>query len=209
MTPSGVLPAVASAIQLLLERRRDFAQARGRGAAIALSAAARQAASALRRPGYLVIPGYYAPERCAALRAEIDRIMAGQPDVVQKDKFDADHRVFGAERASPAIAAFHDDAFLGEVGETYRGGGLVNYTTLAARLSARPGISARAKGGIATPSTSNTRRCSTSQMSGPRTARSSILRQPRRGNHSRSRVVIRRTGSLLRSWKRCRNAERL
>jgi ectoine hydroxylase-related dioxygenase (phytanoyl-CoA dioxygenase family) len=103
------------------------------------SAAARLAAAALRRRGYLVIPGYYTAERCIALRTEIDRIMSEQPEVVQKDQFAADHRVFGAEHASAAIAVFHDDAFLREVGEAYCGRSLVNYTTLAAQLTARLG----------------------------------------------------------------------
>ena len=127
------------AMRVLRERRRDFAQARRRGAAIAPSAAAARAAADLRRSGYLVVPGYYSGERCAALRTEIDRIMAEQSDVVQKDKFDADHRVFGAEHASAAIAAFHGDEFLRGAGEAYRGRTLVSYTTLAARLRARPG----------------------------------------------------------------------
>lgn len=126
-------------LQTLADRWRHRSQGRPSRNGIAPSAAARAAASALRRPGYLVIPGYYPPERCAALRAEIDRIMAEQPDVIQKDAFDADHRVFGAERASTAIAAFHDDAFLREVGEAYRGGRLVDFTTLAGRISSRPG----------------------------------------------------------------------
>jgi len=130
---------MVGATRMLRDRRRDVVQARQRRAAITPSEPAQRAAADLRRSGYLVVSGYYSAERCAALRGEIDRIMAEQPDVVQKDKVDADHRVFGAEHASTAIAAFHDDEFLHGVGEAYGGRALVNHTTLAARLRARPG----------------------------------------------------------------------
>lgn len=136
---SNVLLSVARAGQVLLERRRYFARKRATLGAIMPTARAAATASALCQPGYVIIPDYYPPERCTLLRAEIDRIMAEQSDVVRKDPFDADYRIYGAERASAAIAAYHDDPFLREVGEAYHGGALVNFATLAGRITARAG----------------------------------------------------------------------
>ncbi|HEU0162940.1 MAG TPA: phytanoyl-CoA dioxygenase family protein [Rhizomicrobium sp.] len=93
----------------------------------------------LRQTGYVVIPGYYTADQCATLRADIDRIIHDQPEALQKDKTGADCRIFGSERASPAIRAFHDDPFCRDVGQAYRRGPLTNFSTLAARLTAKPG----------------------------------------------------------------------
>ncbi len=98
-----------------------------------------QAVRRLQQDGYVVLPDFYSAGQCAALRAEIDRIIQEQPEALQKDKLGADCRIFGSERASLAIRAFHDDAFCQSAGEAYSRGPLRNFSTLAARLTAMSG----------------------------------------------------------------------
>jgi len=93
----------------------------------------------LRAHGFAVVPEFYDAARCAFLRTEIDRIIREQPDVVQRDKLDADLRIFGSERASAAINEFHDAIFPIAIGEHYSGRQLTSFSTLAGFLSARPG----------------------------------------------------------------------
>ena len=93
----------------------------------------------LRRDGYYVVPNFYSAEFCAELCAEIDRIIAEQPDIVHLDALASDFRVHGAERASEAIRAFHANALCRETGEAYFGASLANLGTLAGRLSAISG----------------------------------------------------------------------
>lgn len=121
-----------------VRRHRYLSQARAEAGSPALPLHA-DAVNQLRRNGYHVIPNYYSPERCAELRAEIDRIIAEQPDVVQQDELKSDSRVYGIERASAAIRAFHTDTRCREIGETYFGAPLTNLSTLAGRLIAISG----------------------------------------------------------------------
>ena len=93
----------------------------------------------LRRNGCAILPSYYDAGRCARMVAEIDHIVETQPDAVRRDAMDADHRVFGAERASSILAEFHNDPLLLSVGEAYRRGPLRNFSTLAGRLRPKSG----------------------------------------------------------------------
>ncbi|HKU65856.1 MAG TPA: phytanoyl-CoA dioxygenase family protein [Rhizomicrobium sp.] len=88
----------------------------------------------LRRDGYAALPNFYDAEYCDLLIAEIDRMMAIQPEVVRSDAIGADHRVFGAERFSPLLGAYGAEPLLRGVGEVYNGGPLRNLCTLAGRL---------------------------------------------------------------------------
>src|ERR1700761_1152617 len=133
-----VLHPLEIGVRTAVRRRRYLSQARAEAAPPALSLHA-DAVNQLRRDGYHVIPNYYSAERCAGLRAEIDRIIAEQPDVVQQDDLKSDSRVYGAERASTTIRAFHADALCREIGETYFGAPLANLSTLAGRLTAISG----------------------------------------------------------------------
>src|ERR1700743_2508387 len=76
-------------VRTAVRRHRYLSQARAEAAPPALSLHA-DAVNQLRRDGYHVIPNYYSAERCAGLRAEIDRIIAEQPDVVQQDDLKSD-----------------------------------------------------------------------------------------------------------------------
>ncbi len=134
----GLVRAVIASMATLVDRWRYFRAYRSTVRRAAASSRAAAALPELKRRGYIAFPGYYSSAQCQRLRAEIDRVIHEQPDVVQKDKFDADQRVFGAERASTEIALFHDDPFLREIGEAYRRSALTNFTTLASRLTARP-----------------------------------------------------------------------
>ena len=94
---------------------------------------------ALSREGYAVLPDYFGAGQCDTWMAEIDRMMATQPDVVRSDAAGADSRVFGAERFCASLAAFGADRFLREVGGAYHRGALRNHATLAGRLRFAPG----------------------------------------------------------------------
>ncbi len=93
----------------------------------------------LMRDGYAVLPDYYSQADCAAGRAEIDTMIAAHPQAIQSFGEGSDLRLFGSEHAASLARRFHDDAFIRSVGEAYRRGSLANFSTLAARLTARPG----------------------------------------------------------------------
>lgn len=95
--------------------------------------------SGLTKHGYAVVPHFYDRQKCSFLRTEIDRLIAEQPDVVQNDTRLSDQRIFGSERASPAIMDFHSAQFPISIGEHYGERRLVSFSTLAGRLSAKPG----------------------------------------------------------------------
>jgi len=90
----------------------------------------------LRRDGVVVVPGHLPRARCEALRAEVDRVLADEAPRVHRR---GDARVYGAERASAAIRALHDDAPLLALARAYRGASVVNGLTLAAALAHTPG----------------------------------------------------------------------
>jgi hypothetical protein len=92
--------------------------------------------SELRRRGICVIPDYWSSEKCAAARAEIERIIVEYPDCVQKYSNGADSRMFGVESVSPLLNEFHTDAFARGVGELLSGVEFYNFATLAGRIQA-------------------------------------------------------------------------
>jgi hypothetical protein len=138
MTSNSKMAGLLRAAGNIKDRWRYFSRARQRPAR-PLPPGAAPVLESLRAHGYAVVPNFYDADRCAFLRAEIDRIIREQPDVVQRDKLNADLRVFGAERASAAIGEFHDAVFPIAVGEHYGGRELTSFSTLAGFLSARPG----------------------------------------------------------------------
>jgi hypothetical protein len=133
-----VLHPLEIGIRTAVRRRRYLSQARTEAGSPPLTRHT-DAVSHLRRDGYHVIPNYYSAEFCAELRAEIDRIIAEQPDIVQLDDRKSDFRVHGSERASTAIRKFYADAFCREIGEAYFGAPLTGLGTLAGRLRAISG----------------------------------------------------------------------
>jgi hypothetical protein len=132
------LHALEVGARTIVRRRRYLSQAR-QGQASPAPAGVAAALGGLRKNGYFVVPGFYSAETCAGLRAEIDRIIQEQGDIVQLDEKRSDYRVHGAERASQPIRAFHEDPFCRGAGESYFDGALGNLGTLAARLTAIQG----------------------------------------------------------------------
>jgi hypothetical protein len=92
----------------------------------------------ITREGIAVIPAYWSADRCAAGRAEIDRLVSSYPQVVQKSSRGSDTRMFGVESVSPTLAEFHADRFVAGVGELIGGLTLYNFATLGARIEATP-----------------------------------------------------------------------
>jgi hypothetical protein len=123
----------------LLDRFRYNWQARRKDLSEDITPDIIDSCSALKCEGFSVLPNYYTVTQCEDARAEIDRLIREQPHNSQIFSGGADTRLYGAERASDAIAAFNDDRFPREVGEFYRGHQLKNMATLAGRLTAVPG----------------------------------------------------------------------
>jgi len=90
----------------------------------------------LEREGVAVVPDYWTAEKCAAARAEIDRVMEANPAAVQKNSCGSDRRLFGVEAGSELLAEFHRDPFPRSVGELLHGFELYNFATLGARIDA-------------------------------------------------------------------------
>lgn len=91
---------------------------------------------ALARDGVVAVAEYWPVDKCAAARAEIDRLLGEYPEVVQKFSGGADKRMFGVETKSDLLAEFHNDPFLHGVGEQLGGFRLYNFATLGARIDA-------------------------------------------------------------------------
>ena len=92
----------------------------------------------LERHGCFAMPDYYSVEICAAARAEIDRIIPSSR-MPCRYSAGADIRAYGVERASAAIAAFHDDAFCRAVGEKLFRQRIGDFGTLSGKSTAKPG----------------------------------------------------------------------
>jgi len=138
MTSGNKLLSLARAIGNMTDRWRHFSQPRETPQR-SFPPDGDAALQNLRAYGYAVIPAFCDATRCALLCEEVDRVIREQPDVVQHDPFGADQRIFGAERASAAIRKFHDADFPIAVGEYYGSRRLTCFSTLAGRISARPG----------------------------------------------------------------------
>lgn len=92
----------------------------------------------LNASGYHVLRGYLDRTICAEIRAEIDAIVSSYPDRTDVDAEQSDHRIWGSERASDRIKAFHEDSTLLSFGAGYLKTGVRNITTLAAKVVATP-----------------------------------------------------------------------
>ena len=94
----------------------------------------RKIVQAIKRDGYYVLKGYYGRDRCAALCADIERILEERRDIIQVDTEQSDHRIWGAERFSNLIKEFHSDEYLLRIGKAYLKTKIINYLTLGAKL---------------------------------------------------------------------------
>jgi hypothetical protein len=92
----------------------------------------------VERDGVAIVTGYWSENKCAQARAEIDRLLAGYPDIVRASSGGSDKRMYGVESVSPLLAEFHGDSFLRGFGELVGGLELYNFATLAARIDATP-----------------------------------------------------------------------
>lgn len=94
----------------------------------------RRVVRAIRAEGYLVVPGYLDPAQCATARAEIDALLHEHPEATHHDTSLSDHRLYGAERRSAVVGAFHEDPWLRSCCEAYLQRPARALVTLAARL---------------------------------------------------------------------------
>lgn len=88
--------------------------------------------------GYHVLRGCYDRALCAEIRNEIDALIAEFPDRIDVDPQGSDHRIWGSERASERIKAFHEDPALLSFGSAYLKTEVRNITTLAGKVVATP-----------------------------------------------------------------------
>jgi hypothetical protein len=93
----------------------------------------------VRSKGFCVLPGYFERSTCEVIAREIDAILRDSPGRAIVDAEQADHRIWGGERASARIKTFHDDPFLMSIGAAYLKTDIRNMTTLAAKIVARMG----------------------------------------------------------------------
>lgn len=133
------LHAVEVGARTVIRRRRYLAQSKRDHPCPPDNDKFAAALDGLRENGYFVVPNFYTAETCAELRAEVDRIVEQQRDIVQLDDTRSDFRIHGVERASKRIQAFHDDNFCRAAGEAYFGAALGILSTLAGRLTAVAG----------------------------------------------------------------------
>jgi len=92
----------------------------------------------LNETGYHVLRNCYDRAACAEIRSEIDSLVANYPDRIEVDSAHSDHRIWGGERASEQVRAFHDDPTLATFAKAYLKTDVGNMTTLAAKVVAKP-----------------------------------------------------------------------
>ena len=92
---------------------------------------------ALDHQGFVVVPHFYSPTHCTALRGEIDRILAAYPTTTER--LPDDERIYGAERVSELIRAYHDDERLTALAAAFHQAPTLNLFTLANRVRTAPG----------------------------------------------------------------------
>ena len=102
--------------------------------------------SRIRERSYVVVPEYLSRTTCDEIISDVDRLIQRFPDCIQVDAVGADHRIFGSQHGAKAIMAFHNDQYALEIGHAYCGSPIVNFSTLAARLEARPGNAGSGQG---------------------------------------------------------------
>ncbi len=85
--------------------------------------------------GLYVLPNYFSPEQCAAMRNEIDTVIDNNKQYVSFDDLIGDARLFGAEKVSPMIMGYNQDPYLMRLANLYNGDTTYNPFTLAARLN--------------------------------------------------------------------------
>jgi len=95
---------------------------------------AERIANQLRETGLYVLNDYYSPEECDKIIADIDKNIEGDEAHTWQDEAKSDTRLYGSHLYSEAIARFHKDPFLHEIGERYLQSELINSHTLGARL---------------------------------------------------------------------------
>lgn len=122
------VPTVATAV--------DYARFRLSHTDIARKSAGgdRALLDALKRDGYVVVPGYKDEAFCKRCITDFEEVMVNKPEVVRRN---SDLRVFGAEALSPSIAEFSTDAFLGQMASSYMQASTVNAFTLVNKVETR------------------------------------------------------------------------
>lgn len=104
----------------------------------AFEAQVQAVANTLQERGYAVFENYFSAAQCETTRQEIDRVLIANKSAVQTDKHDADHRLFGGNKASEIINdLFWKDDFLNAVRDCYYEHSDIVGFTLAARIDAK------------------------------------------------------------------------
>ncbi len=93
----------------------------------------------VQRDGVCAIPGFLSRERCAVLRAEIERLMRDYPAAVGRISRGSDARIFGAERGSTPIRDYTEDGALDQICQLWLGPGSSLFCVMANRLVEKPG----------------------------------------------------------------------
>jgi hypothetical protein len=95
--------------------------------------------STLARDGICIVPDFIDAGACARMREEFLALFDSYPSAIHKVATGADWRIFGAERASPAVREFAAHARLMEAAECSLGLGAKNAFTMANRIRAEAG----------------------------------------------------------------------
>lgn len=98
---------------------------------------------ALQTKGYYVVPGFLSRDTCATVVADLERVLAEQPEKVQHEHAEGtsgDYRVFGAEHASPPLRdAVADQPWLRQVGSEYLHEDIATHFVLWNKVMFTPG----------------------------------------------------------------------
>jgi hypothetical protein len=105
----------------------------------ALDARGRLVLADLRLKGIHVIPDYFDRGTCRQIVQDIDDLIVRYRDKIWVDQFEADHRIFGADRLSPRIAPFWANPFVDAVVSAYQGSQARVGFTMANRIVAKEG----------------------------------------------------------------------
>ncbi|MBX2926535.1 MAG: phytanoyl-CoA dioxygenase family protein [Saprospiraceae bacterium] len=105
---------------------------------VTLSADEKEVIDEVKQIGFAIISDYYSKERCNQMIKEIDYLFDTYPKYTWKDDFDADCRIYGADRLSSLIKEYHADAHLNKMANAFNQTPTTNFHTLIGRITAAP-----------------------------------------------------------------------
>ncbi len=125
---------IYNTVKTAWQELRNFLKNFSAATTVVLNEKEREMLREIEKRGFFVISDFCSKETCSALQAEIDALISKYKNQIQEDETGSDHRIWGADKASPIILEFFTDPFLRKIVRAHQKTDAVIGFTLAARL---------------------------------------------------------------------------